>query len=150
MTQKFWEPKILMFLYFRASLFNEFLDEILENGPEFKLRREQMFACLHVSHKKQPELFCFVTRAILTCCVSYSAGTVKYIRNGILLPKLFWPTVRKNCPSDREKTYEIRGWRPRICKNFEITRTIYSNNERSEQFFVKECFFNLFLEVSHI
>ena len=23
--------------------------------------------------------------------------------NGILLPKLFWPTVRKNCPSDREK-----------------------------------------------
>ena len=24
-------------------------------------------------------------------------------RNGILLPKLFWPTVRKNCPSDREK-----------------------------------------------
>ena len=24
-------------------------------------------------------------------------------RNGILLPKLFWPTVRKNCSSDREK-----------------------------------------------
>ena len=24
-------------------------------------------------------------------------------RNGILLPKLFWPTVRKNCFSDREK-----------------------------------------------
>ena len=23
-------------------------------------------------------------------------------RNGILLPKLFWPTVRKNCSSDRE------------------------------------------------
>ena len=23
--------------------------------------------------------------------------------NGILLPKLFWPTVRKNCSSDREK-----------------------------------------------
>ena len=25
------------------------------------------------------------------------------IRNGILSPKLFWPTVRKNCSSDREK-----------------------------------------------
>ena len=25
------------------------------------------------------------------------------IKNGILLPKLFWPTVRKNCFSDREK-----------------------------------------------
>ena len=39
---------------------------------------------------------------------------------------------------------------PRIWKTFEITRTIYSNGERSEQFLVKECFLNLFLEVSHI
>ena len=31
-----------------------------------------------------------------------------------------------------------------------ITRTIYSNNERSEQFLVTKCFFNFFLEVSHI
>ena len=46
--------------------------------------------------------------------------------------------------------FEIQGWRPRICKIFEITRTIYSNSERSEQFLVTECFFNLFLEVSHI
>ena len=91
-------------------------------------------------------------------------------RNGILLPKLFWPTVRKNCPWDREKRFwdhknnlfkqwkvrtifgngmlvlkvshikfEIRGWRPRICKNFEITRTICLNSERSEQFLVTEC-----------
>ena len=34
--------------------------------------------------------------------------------------------------------------------NFEITRTIYSNSERSEQFLVTECIFNLFLEVSLI
>ena len=60
--------------------------------------------------------------------------------NGILLPKLFWPTVRKNCSSAREK----------ICKIFEITRTIYSNSGRSEQFLVTECFFNLLLEVSQI
>ena len=33
---------------------------------------------------------------------------------------------------------------------FEIIRTIYSNSERSEQVLVTECFFNLFLEVSHI
>ena len=26
-------------------------------------------------------------------------------KNGILLPKLFWPTVRKNCSSDREKLF---------------------------------------------
>ena len=32
-------------------------------------------------------------------------------RNGILLPKLFWPTVRKNCSSDREKSlkFEAKG-----------------------------------------
>ena len=69
------------------------------------------------------------------------------VRNGILLPKLFWPTVRKICSSDREKLW---GWRPRIWKFFEITWTIYSNSERSEQFLVTECFFNLFLEVPHI
>ena len=45
------------------------------------------------------------------------------------------------------KTIEIQGWSPRICKYFEITRTICSNSERSEQFLATECFFNLFLEV---
>ena len=34
-----------------------------------------------------------------------------YNVNGILLPKLFWPTVRKNCSSDREKPlkFETEG-----------------------------------------
>ena len=48
------------------------------------------------------------------------------------------------------RTFEIRGWTLKICKNFEITRTICWNSERSEQFLVIEYFFNLFLEVSHI
>ena len=30
-----------------------------------------------------------------------------YYSNGILLPKLFWPTVRKNCSSDREKLFSL-------------------------------------------
>ena len=32
--------------------------------------------------------------------------------NGILLPKLFWPTVRKKCSSDWEKLlkFEAEGW----------------------------------------
>ena len=40
------------------------------------------------------------------------------------------PTVRKNCSSDREKLlkFEAEG------KIFEITGTIYRNNERSEQY----------------
>ena len=28
-------------------------------------------------------------------------------RNGILLPKLFWPAVRRNCSSDREKLLKL-------------------------------------------
>ena len=33
-------------------------------------------------------------------------------KNGILLPKLSWPTVRKNGSSDREKLlkFEAEGW----------------------------------------
>ena len=33
-------------------------------------------------------------------------------RNGILLPKLFWPTVRRNCSSDWEKLlkFEAEAW----------------------------------------
>ena len=32
--------------------------------------------------------------------------------NGILLPKLFWSTVRKKCSSDQEKLlkFEAEGW----------------------------------------
>ena len=29
--------------------------------------------------------------------------------NGIFLPKLFWPTVRKNCSSDREKLLKFEA-----------------------------------------
>ena len=29
--------------------------------------------------------------------------------NGILLPKLFWPTGRKNCPGDREKLLKFEA-----------------------------------------
>ena len=29
--------------------------------------------------------------------------------NGILLPKLFWPTVRENCSSDREKLLKFKA-----------------------------------------
>ena len=40
------------------------------------------------------------------------SGTVqkgKKRRNGILLPKLFCPTVRKNCSSDREKLLKFEA-----------------------------------------
>ena len=41
---------------------------------------------------------------------------------------LLW---EKKCYCDLEKTFEIRGWRSRICKKFQISRTIYSDIESS-------------------
>ena len=32
-----------------------------------------------------------------------------YVVNGILLPKLFWPNVRKNCSSDWEKLLKFEA-----------------------------------------
>ena len=46
----------------------------------------------------------------------------------------------ENCSS------EIRGWR----ENFEITRTIHLNSERSEQFLITEWVFYLLQKVSHV
>ena len=73
-----------------------------------------------------------------------------FLNKWYFLSKLFWPTVRKNCSSDRDKLLKFENEGRGICKLVEITRTIYSNSERSEQFVVTECFFNLFLEVSQI
>ena len=58
--------------------------------------------------------------------------------NGILLPKLFWPTVRRNCSSDKEKLWKFEAEAKNL-QIFEITKTIYSNSERWEKFLVKVC-----------
>ena len=49
----------------------------------------------------------------------------------ILLPKLFWHTVRKNASSDQEKLLKFEAEGREFCKLFEITGSIYSNSERS-------------------
>ena len=38
--------------------------------------------------------------------------------NGILLPKFFWPTVRKKCSSDREKLLKFEAEGQDFAKNF--------------------------------
>ena len=69
-----------------------------------------------------------------------------FSENGILLPKLFWPTVRKNCSIDWEKLlkFEAEGQEfPKILRSLEqIIQTVKGQNN----FLVTECFFNLFLE----
>ena len=55
---------------------------------------------------------------------------------------------KKKCSSDQE-IFEDEGREFAIfLRSLHIT--ICSNSERSEQFLVTECFFKLFLEVSHI
>ena len=49
-------------------------------------------------------------------------------------------SMRKTWSSDREKMFEIRGWRLRICKIFEINKTIYLNSEWSVQFLKQNAF----------
>ena len=53
----------------------------------------------------------------------YFKGLRTKLGIGILFWKLFLPTVRKNCSCDRGRSFEIWGWKTRICNIFEITRT---------------------------
>ena len=72
------------------------------------------------------------------------------MRNYVLLPKLFWFTLRKFFSNDRKNLWNSRLKTKNFRDlNFEITGTIYSNIECSELFLATEYFFNLFLEVSH-
>ena len=71
-------------------------------------------------------------------------------KNGILLPKLFWPTVRKNCSSDLEKLLKFEAEGQELTKVLRSLEQFVRNSERSEQFLVTECFSNLFPEVYYI
>ena len=57
-------------------------------------------------------------------------------KNGNLLPKLFWPTVRKKCFSDREKLLKFKAEGREFSKFLRSLVQFYSNSERSEQFLV--------------
>ena len=48
--------------------------------------------------------------------------------------------MRKKCSGDLEKNLKSEAEGREFAKKIEITRTIYSNGERSEQF-LKQCFF---------
>ena len=59
--------------------------------------------------------------------------------NSILLPKLFWSTVRKKFQWSIQNN-EIWCWKPRICNFFEITRKNHSNSERPEEIWWQNAF----------
>ena len=51
----------------------------------------------------------FFVRLVMTCKLQAIQISLKRERNGILLTKLFRPTVRKNCSSDREKLLKFEA-----------------------------------------
>ena len=53
---------------------------------------------------------------------------IVYRRYGILLPKLFWPTVRKNCSSDQEKLLKFEAEGQEFVKILRYL-TFYANSE---------------------
>ena len=54
--------------------------------------------------------------------------------------------VKKAFCYQSQKNVKFSAFSLEFQKSFSITRTIYSNSERSEQFLVTEGFLNLFLE----
>ena len=68
------------------------------------------------------------------------------MKNGILLPKLFWPTVRKNCSTDREKLLKLEAEGREFAKLLrsleQFIQTVKGLNN-----FGKWMLFKLFLEV---
>ena len=66
--------------------------------------RLKQASCLFFTKKctKMPMLYVFLVKYF---------GQERKLINGVLLPKLFWPTVRKNWSSDREKVlkFETEG-----------------------------------------
>ena len=64
-----------------------------------------------------------ITNELVSC--SSTLGFTNFWKLVFCFRKLFWLTVRKICPWDQEEPFEI----------FEITKSIYSNSERSQQFF---------------
>ena len=62
---------------------------------------------------------------------------------GILLPKLFWPTVRKNCSSDREKVLKFEAEGQEFAKILRSLKQFVQKVQwKVKTIFVKECFFN--------
>ena len=57
----------------------------------------------------------------LNCSEFFNRKGHTSVYNGILFPKLFWPTVRKSCSSDQEKLLDSRLKAKNLQKKIEIS-----------------------------
>ena len=124
---------------YRCNAFNESGDSNANIDLKFESKSiQKIFYVLGTLFPKDVFLIksCLMTTAsLIGNVVSKIFSTQCEKKNVLLIEKIF------------AKFFKFQ---PQSCKRFEITRTIYSNSKRSEQFLVIECFFNLFLQVSNI
>ena len=79
----------------------------------------EIIICENETVKKKMSIFCFSTKQVtlvswLLCTMCsksfWNRNWFSWTKNnGILLPKLFWPIVRKKCFSDREKLLKFEA-----------------------------------------
>ena len=118
-------------------------------GAYMQAKRHRSFFSVKCEHLILPYEFLW-KKNLNFPSISQKIWPVSNLTIWYFLPKLIWPTVWKNCSSDRKNKllkFKAEGQDFQIV---EITRTICSNGERSEHFLVTECSFNLLQEVSHI
>ena len=74
----------------------------------------------------------FISSSAFNCCgenfqnILFHSLHFYNTYNGILLPKLFWPTVRKNCSNDREKLLKFSAFSLEFAKvgNLDFTTRV--------------------------
>ena len=70
--------------------------------PDDILLLDQTAVKFFKSIRSQPKVIVYFTNYLIEQQSLNFSHIFCLNNNGILLPKLFWPTVRKNCSSDRE------------------------------------------------
>ena len=58
--------------------------------------------------------------------------------NGILLPKFFWPTVRKNCSSDREELLKFEAEGREFAKILRSLKSVYFKKTVAQSSFLSK------------
>ena len=94
-------------LYMSWFAYFDFLEDIFRSVSSLFICLNSFFFWLFqllFSRSKKISLHTF----IFSLCAKGSLEDLK-CNNGILLPKLFWPTVRKNCFRDREKLLKFEA-----------------------------------------
>ena len=96
----------------------------------------------------------FLTCSLVRATVTKEGSLQRRKRKVILFPKLFCPSVSKNCSTDRETRERILKFKAEDGEfaNFlrSLEQFILTVKESSEQFLKQNAFINLFLEVSQI